>query len=633
MGLECPTKLFYTGKTDIYPNRKAEDEFLIFLADGGFQVGKLAQCYYPYGVEIEEKDHFEAVEKTYELLKTLDDVTIFEAAIQFENLFIRVDILVKKGNQIDLIEVKAKLMNPEDPSKSFVSKNEIRSSWVEYLYDIAFQRYVFCKAFPKYETVTKAFLMLVDKSMKSTVEGLNQRFYIDSNRKVVTKGGITPEDLGSAILTAIPVDDCIDIIYQSDCKKRTDYTFDEFVKYFSIHYLEDRKIKPELMSHCRTCEFKALPEEEESGQISGYKECWKESGKFTDDDFLRPLIIDLWNFRGKDKYIKSGKYFLSDIPDDNIFSENSRMRQKLQIDVCTGKLPETYLNISNIRDEVNGWKYPLHFIDFETMRVAVPFFKNETPYSQIAFQFSHHIIDENGVIRHAGEWINTELGFYPNFEFVRKLKDQLDKDDGTIFRYAMHENTVLSEIANQLKNSYESDKDVLIEWIKTITVNGKRSMVDLLDVVKRNYYHISMKGSNSLKAVLPAILQGSEYLQNKYNKPIYGTYELISLNYNNKKWIELDINGKVINPYYSLRPAIEEIEDAGLRNTLLNDIIIDEDFTVKEGGTAMSAYSKMQFCECSEQERIGIAKALLKYCELDTFAMVLLYEYFKHEIA
>jgi hypothetical protein len=42
MGLECPTKLFYTGKTDVYSNRKSEDEFLSFLADGGFQVGKLA---------------------------------------------------------------------------------------------------------------------------------------------------------------------------------------------------------------------------------------------------------------------------------------------------------------------------------------------------------------------------------------------------------------------------------------------------------------------------------------------------------------------------------------------------------------------------------------------------------------
>jgi hypothetical protein len=38
LALECPTKLFYTGKTDLYPYAKQEDEFLQALADGGFQV-------------------------------------------------------------------------------------------------------------------------------------------------------------------------------------------------------------------------------------------------------------------------------------------------------------------------------------------------------------------------------------------------------------------------------------------------------------------------------------------------------------------------------------------------------------------------------------------------------------------
>jgi hypothetical protein len=53
-----------------------------------------------------------------------------------------------------------------------------------------------------------------------------------------------------------------------------------------------------------------------------------------------------------------------------------------------------------------------------------------------------------------------------------------------------------------------------------------------------------------------------------------------------------------------------------------------EDDELKHGGAAMTAYAKLQFTEMSDLERKELRGALLKYCELDTFSMVLLYEYF-----
>ena len=44
LAAECPTKLFYTGKSE-YANQNLDDSFLLALADGGFQVD-LPQCYY-----------------------------------------------------------------------------------------------------------------------------------------------------------------------------------------------------------------------------------------------------------------------------------------------------------------------------------------------------------------------------------------------------------------------------------------------------------------------------------------------------------------------------------------------------------------------------------------------------------
>ena len=69
LAAECPTKLFYTAKEKIYRNTKQEDSFLAMLADGGYQVGELAKCYYPDGVEVTSSVHAEALDQTTQLLK------------------------------------------------------------------------------------------------------------------------------------------------------------------------------------------------------------------------------------------------------------------------------------------------------------------------------------------------------------------------------------------------------------------------------------------------------------------------------------------------------------------------------------------------------------------------------------
>ncbi len=52
LAMECPTKLFYTGKPE-YADQAIADTFLVALADGGFQVGALARCYFPGGTRVE----------------------------------------------------------------------------------------------------------------------------------------------------------------------------------------------------------------------------------------------------------------------------------------------------------------------------------------------------------------------------------------------------------------------------------------------------------------------------------------------------------------------------------------------------------------------------------------------------
>ena len=281
-------------------------------------------------------------------------------------------------------------------------------------------------------------------------------------------------------------------------------------------------------------------------------------------------------------------------------------------------------------------------IDFETTAVALPFYKGMKPYEQVAFQFSHHIIHEDGRIEHVGQYINDKKHYFPNFEFIKRLKDVLDKDNGTIFRYADHENTILRAIRAQLVQSDESRKEELISFIDEITHStgkeadagnehvGKRDMVDLRKIVLQYYYHPDMKGSNSIKVVLPAILNSSKAIQEKYSLPIYGTV-IKSENFTDspKAWISIGPDGKVENPYKHLDTIAsflevtpEELERFDTAHEIANE-------SIANGGAALAAYTKLQFsnAECTK----ALKEALLRYCELDTMSMVFIWEYF-HEM-
>src|ERR1700694_4616038 len=106
LALECSTKLYYNENKE-YGNQSLDDPFLAELAKGGFQVGALARLYFPGGVLLEKGKHEELHQKTIELLSA-DNIIIYEAAFLIDNWFIRADIVEKKGNELNLIEVKAK---------------------------------------------------------------------------------------------------------------------------------------------------------------------------------------------------------------------------------------------------------------------------------------------------------------------------------------------------------------------------------------------------------------------------------------------------------------------------------------------------------------------------------------------
>ncbi|MCM4161293.1 DUF2779 domain-containing protein [Antarcticibacterium flavum] len=641
LALDCPNKLFYTKKKE-YANKQLEDPFLEALAQGGFQVEELARLEYPEGILIEGNDwNYDLLAaQTAELLQQ-ENVVIFEAAFKFENLFIRTDILVKRGNNIQLIEVKAKSFEPEDENLLVGKKGGLVSGWKPYLFDVAFQRYVIQQCHPEWKI--KSYLMLADKSKESPVEGLNQLFRISKkadNRTGITRKINSLEEIGGrSVLGKVPVDEILDDIESGKHMCFESLDFLESIKVFSEYYVEDKYFNAPVSWNCKGCEFKATPEEEAEGMKSGYKECWSKQMGWKEEDFAKASTFDVWDFRRGSKLFEEGKIFLDGISEDDIGlnpapGKISRTeRQWIQIEKSVTGDTTPHILKEELRQEMSKWKFPLNFIDFETSATALPFNKGRRPYEQVAFQFSHHTVDEAGNVKHESEYINFEPGNFPNFEFVRELKKALSKNKGSIFRYAAHENSILNAIYYQLNDSDEPDKEELQEFIKTISQStknsaekwcGDRNMIDLLDVVKDYYYDPYMGGSNSIKAVLPAVLNSSAHLQEKYSRPI-AVIGLSSKNFDPRHvWLQIE-NDKVLSPYKMLPPLFADWDEEQL------DATVSGMQDIADGGAALTAYGKLQYTDMPEEERLAIKQSLLKYCELDTLAMVMIWEYFRRQ--
>jgi hypothetical protein len=148
-------------------------------------------------------------------------------------------------------------------------------------------------------------------------------------------------------------------------------------------------------------------------------------------------------------------------------------------------------------------------------------------------------------------------------------------------------------------------------------------MVDLWIWIKDYYYNPLTKGSNSIKSYLPASLETSVFLRRKYAQPI-NSISVSSLNLSDDHtWLNFDLNGKPVDPYKNLPPVFDNWKEEDLENTL------SEIENIDQGGAALIAYAKLQYTDISEEESKAIQNALYRYCELDTLAMVMIFEHLK----
>ncbi|MBN2735655.1 MAG: DUF2779 domain-containing protein [Spirochaetales bacterium] len=626
-------------------NRKFHDPFYKIIAESAFQVEALARALFPQGLCVKAGSTDEAVEKTRGYL-TRPEVVIFQPALVFDNFLAQPDILIKKGNVLKIIEVKAKSMKPNQP---FYNQRRARffSSWSKLLLELAFQRFVVSRALVELKIENE--LMFLNKQALAEENGIVNQFqiYYPPHEEAILK------NLPSADVFKLPsgmfLNFNITNVLNDFLKKYKLRQFDNRDVSSWFYYLNDaftrgKKISSEIGTKCKSCEFRIdVNDSVAADKCSGFTECWQNyldnpSEKLVEEE---DLVIDLWNSQNCQHYLSQKKNFIVDLNQHDIDPVNFAYpgiamahRQWLQIYSSCEKQNLEYFDRSAYLEKSKSWKYPFHFIDFETLQTPVPLFKNTGPYDSLAFQFSHHQVEKDGKKCHKGQFIYEPGQRLPVFDFVRALKSELDKDDGTIFCYGEHENHLLSIIFQQVYEADENmlkDKKEILEWIPKIArikgpysnynIDKRRELVDLHRVARYCYFTPLSKGSLSIKKLLPALLNHSDYLKTKYAAPVYGkNTSFPSLNFGPVSLIRFDEKQRVINPY-ELLPAV--FDDTSLRPWLPFERLND-------GGSAMCAYLRLYYRDISASAKENIKSALLKYCELDTLAMVLIWEHFEY---
>ena len=95
----------------------------------------------------------------------------------------------------------------------------------------------------------------------------------------------------------------------------------------------------------------------------------------------------------------------------------------------------------------------------------------------------------------------------------------------------------------------------------------------------------------------------------------FANFEFSLINYLNEE------QGEVGNPYKYLPTIGAELLEDGSSS--------DSEDRINNGGLANANYAKLQYDGLSDEEKLKLKNALLRYCELDTMAMVLIYQFFK----
>ena len=195
--------------------------------------------------------------------------------------------------------------------------------------------------------------------------------------------------------------------------------------------------------------------------------------------------------------LKESKGYVSllEVPVSELTGSQSDLYRRIQSAHRTGKA----ILESAASATLNALPYPRYYFDFEGIDFPVPQWAGVRPYEQIPFQWSCHIERAPGKFEHA-DFLDLS-GNDPSLPCIERMQEVIDQDDGgpIIVYFATYEKGRLEGLAERRP-----------EYARLMEIYIGR-LFDLLPVVKQNFYHPAMRGSFSIKKVLPVVAPDLTY--------------------------------------------------------------------------------------------------------------------------
>lgn len=214
--------------------------------------------------------------------------------------------------------------------------------------------------------------------------------------------------------------------------------------------------------------------------------CWKDVPEYSVFNVSRigGRAFDLW---------RDGILHIAGIPDDFTLSANQQLQVQAE---KTGEVTRDQEALDEFKSQL---VWPLYFMDFETFMPAVPMYEGTHPYQMLPFQYSLHVLGAAGEEPAHFAFLGTPPED-PREEFIRSLLKNIGKSGSVLTWNQAFEISRLNEIARDFPQ-YSGEIAALVERV-----------VDLmLPFQRKHLYTPQMKGSYSIKNVLPALVPELSY--------------------------------------------------------------------------------------------------------------------------
>ena len=188
---------------------------------------------------------------------------------------------------------------------------------------------------------------------------------------------------------------------------------------------------------------------------------------------------------------------LEDVTDDIKLTAN----QRAQVEMYKNR--EVKVDAPSIREFLSDFTYPLYFLDFETYQSVIPLYDNVSPYQQLPFQYSLHMLSSSDTQLEHKEFLAKE-GTDARRLLAERLVQNIPADVNVVAYNMSFEKRVISELATQFPD--------LADHLLAIHDN----MLDIMIPFQKKWYQsYLMKGKYSIKHVLPALFPGDPELDYK----------------------------------------------------------------------------------------------------------------------